>query len=393
MSSLELGGFIRNISYFPKFKDNRALKTYELCDFDVNQSSSFGRIKLSADDFVVYSKWITPKRTRSYPFSRLYEIYSSNTKVITIIPIIKDEGADSANNDRINAITFSWMNLLNIYIVLAYYDNAERKQIGSRGIAANLKRKRALKTEYITNQKLNNKGVVDKIREISNYKMTALHWNTKHFEDDFEDIWKQSVKAYSKISRKLNVRLHDSNKHMERLESFKVNNKFSLDRFKEVTNITSKGAQKREILTTHQLESLGRGVKARINISNYLGGLYYLTCDEVYTEGGKLIIQESKNSSKDFLPDKSSIKDGLFKLMLFTNLAELKFNEVPVEFTTRLKLTGKFNGRVNLPIEEEKLLFFLEQNHVNEKYREMLRKLNEESKRNNISIIIRSNSE
>lgn len=48
-----------------------------------------------------YSQWVSPRR----------------------VTIIKDEGING-DLDRINAITFSWMNLANVYIILAYYDSA-----------------------------------------------------------------------------------------------------------------------------------------------------------------------------------------------------------------------------------------------------------------------------
>lgn len=68
---------------------------------------------------------------------------------------------------------YSWMNLLNIYIILAWYEDAERKP-GT--------------TDRITNQILNVESVREKLFEVSGYQMTALHWNTTHFEKDFESI-------------------------------------------------------------------------------------------------------------------------------------------------------------------------------------------------------------
>ncbi len=39
------------------------------------------------------SKWVSPKRTRSYPYARVYDTFDSEAnKVVTIIPLIKDEG-------------------------------------------------------------------------------------------------------------------------------------------------------------------------------------------------------------------------------------------------------------------------------------------------------------
>ena len=52
-------------------------------------------------------------------------------KKITVIPIIKDEGLgerkNDSNNDRINHMTFSMMSLANIYVVLGWYDNFDKK--------------------------------------------------------------------------------------------------------------------------------------------------------------------------------------------------------------------------------------------------------------------------
>ena len=67
---------------------------------------------------------MSPKRTRSYPFARLYDILNA-PKRITVIPVLKDEGVDG-DLDRIQFSTISWMNLFDIYIVLAYYESAIR---------------------------------------------------------------------------------------------------------------------------------------------------------------------------------------------------------------------------------------------------------------------------
>ena len=45
--------------------------------------------------------------------------------MLTVIPVIKDEGKDG-DRDIIQYSTIFWMNLLNIYIVLAYYETAEK---------------------------------------------------------------------------------------------------------------------------------------------------------------------------------------------------------------------------------------------------------------------------
>ena len=83
-------GFIRGIIYRPLLGGN--LTEYNLDEFDINKAKSSGLIH-AQDNRVAYSRWVSPKRTRSYPFARIYNTYNSE-KVITIIPIIKDEGID-----------------------------------------------------------------------------------------------------------------------------------------------------------------------------------------------------------------------------------------------------------------------------------------------------------
>ena len=127
MQTRNLKGFVKDVSYTPCLTPNE-FKSYDIAQFDVNEAHMYGLIHLgTSGNNIAFSKWVSPKRTRTYPFARVYNTYHLNTKKVAIIPIIKDEGAGTQNNDRINFITFSWMNLLNIYIILAWYEDAERK--------------------------------------------------------------------------------------------------------------------------------------------------------------------------------------------------------------------------------------------------------------------------
>ena len=114
---LHFKGFIKGVTYQTFLNDS--LKVINLDNFNANKVKPFGLIKCeSSQTEIAYSKWVSPKRTRSYPFARIYNTYNSG-KAITIIPVIKDEGKDG-DRDRIQYSTISWMNLLNVYIVLAY---------------------------------------------------------------------------------------------------------------------------------------------------------------------------------------------------------------------------------------------------------------------------------
>ena len=369
MTILSLKGFVRDVRYTPCLSPD-ALNVYDIAQFDVNQVQAYGLINLGVPgNNLAFSKWVSPKRTRSYPFARIYNTYHLNTKKVTIIPIIKDEGAGTQNNDRINFITFSWMNLLNIYIILAWYEDAEIKS-GT--------------TDRITDQILNAEGVREKLLEVSQYQMTALHWNTTHFEKDFESIYLNAVAGYKKISQEKNVAVHSPKNHLQTLEKFKANGRFSLTCFKEVTLPRSSEAAHRESVTTHILESLEENAKGVFRISNYLGGQYYLTADEVYWENDQLIIQESKNSSKGKLPSEDDIKDGLFKLILFANMEEVEVDErTNIQFITRLKLTGDLIGSLFLPCATEDIFNFCAENCLPQTHQKRLILLNQETSENN----------
>ena len=369
MATLYLKGFIRDAIYTPHFNPEK-FEVYDIAQFDVNQSQSYGLVDLgTSGNNLAFSKWVSPKRTRSYPFARIYNTFHFNTKKVTIIPIIKDEGAGTQNNDRINFITFSWMNLLNIYIILAWYEDAGRK---------------AGTTDRITDQILNVESVREKLFEVSRYWMTALHWNTTHFEKDFEPIYLNAVAGYKKISQEKNVAVHSPKNHLQTLEKFKTDGRFSLTHFKEATLPRSYEAAHRESVTTHILESLEENAKGVFQISNYLGGQYYLTADEVYWEQDQLVIQESKNSSKGKLPSEDDIKDGLFKLILFANMEEVAIDErTNIQFTTRLKLTGNLIGSLFLPCATEDVFNFCGENRLTQAYQKRLILLNQEASENN----------
>lgn len=365
---LNFEGFIKDVQYKAFLAKN--LPQYEYSDFDINKAKTCGKIIFPNGEYA-YSKWVSPKRTRSYPFERLYNTFNSPMR-LTVIPILKDEGIDG-NLDRIQYSTISWMNLLNIYIVLAYYDKA-------------VKNKRHLLKNKITHQRFNVNAVNEQMSKISSYKQSALHWNRSLIEDSFVNIYKLALDSYKTISDETNVSMHDRSIQEQYLT--KVINDF--ENFKNISLNGSKDASFREIQTSHELEHLSDGTKATFQIKNYLGGIYYLTADEIIQREGIYIIQESKNSTTGFLPNLSDIKDGLFKLILYSNLDTLHLNSEPVNFKSCLKLTGKkIVGSLTMPCDESLITNFLNENKNNytKKEEQILTKLNQEASSNQKLVI------
>lgn len=372
---LNFEGFIKDVQY-------RAFLTEELFEynfnlFDINAVGTSGKVMLPNGEFS-YSKWVSPKRTRSYPFERLYNTFNSPMR-LTVIPVLKDEGLDG-DLDRIQFSTVSWMNLLNVYIVLAYYDRAVKNN-----------RPLQFSRNKITSQAFNVETVNDQIARISQYKQSALHWNRTLMEDSFVDIYKKALDSYENISRSTGIRMHDRKVQEQYLAIIMMD----FQNFKNISLRGSKGASVRETQTSHGYEYLSDGLKAAFKIENYLGGTYYLTTDEVVQEGDVYIIQESKNSTKGFLPGVSDIKDGLFKLILYSNLHTLTLDTVPVKFRSRLKLTGnKVRGILSMPCDDGDLDRFFSQNMGACTPREIaiIRKRNQEAANNQkLEILISSN--
>lgn len=159
--------------------------------------------------------------------------------------------------------------------------------------------------------------------------------------------------------------------------------------FEEFKNISLKGSQEasnREALTSHNFEHLVDGMKATFCIKNYLGGTYYLTPDEIIkVKMDNYIIQESKNSTKSALPSIDDIQDGLFKLILFSNIDSLELNNEKIDFSVRLKLTGKnIKSRLILPASSEEINNFIRTNAAvfNKNQNDTIIKLAQEAQHN-----------
>src|SRR5690554_1402408 len=114
-------GKIENISYKTFIETN--LKEV---DYNTNINDWPSKCIVKRDNvYYSISKWVSPKRTRSYPFSRVYDTFSYvGGKKITIIPIVKDEG-QKGDRDYLQWATISLMSLLNVYVIITYYTDGE----------------------------------------------------------------------------------------------------------------------------------------------------------------------------------------------------------------------------------------------------------------------------
>ena len=87
---MDIEGQITGIKYKMFLSEN--LPVIEINEFNINKIPSSCLLKDGRTSFAL-SKWVSPKRTRSYPYERVYNTLNVSKK-ITVIPIIKDEGFD-----------------------------------------------------------------------------------------------------------------------------------------------------------------------------------------------------------------------------------------------------------------------------------------------------------
>ena len=333
-------GQITGIKYTILLADD--LKQIGINKFNINDSPACFILKDRKNSYAL-SKWVSPKRTRSYPYERVYNTLNSPKK-ITIIPIIKDEGVDG-DRDYLQWDTISLMSLLDVFVIFAYYEKATKNPKYSN---------------KITDFKFNNKYILSKIKEIKQYHSSALHWNLNELNTNLFNIVEKVQKSYAKIGTQTGVILHNQLGIDKFLQ--KIGNDVSL--FMDFSREKAEKAQAREILTVQPKERLFTTTKEKITITNYLGGQYFFTVDEVSFDNNILLLVESKHTKHSLLPSKGDIKDGLLKMILYSNLTNVIINGIRTQSKGVLNLTSSLlQGQlISNHKTHERVKFFLQNN-------------------------------
>lgn len=150
------------------------------------------------------------------------------------------------------------------------------------------------------------------------------------------NIIDKAKRSYSEIEKATGVKLHNFNG----LDNFKEKIGKDVSSFMAFSRSKAERAQSAEFATLQPKESLSTLTKARITISNYLGGQYFFTVDEISFVDDKISLIEGKHSKNSLLPSNGDIKDGLLKMILYCNLSEVTANGQEVESEAVLRLTS-----------------------------------------------------
>jgi len=331
---MEIYGEIKGIKYKPFLNKSLASYTIDKLDKALSEKASF-ILEFDDKNAIAISWWVSPKRTRSYPYARVYDTLGFTGKRVTIIPVIKDEGKDG-DRDFLQWDTISLMSLLGVYVIIGYYIKAD---------------KNPRYQNKITNQRFDVDYIKEEIQRLLSYQSDALHWNIGQI-DKIHKISEKAIENYEKISKKLNVKLHSLESAKKRIEEIYKNK----ENFIQSSRLYAREAQIRESKTKQPKENI-KGMKAKITIKNYLGGLYYFTCDEIEIYNNKVYLIEAKHSSRSVLPSEEDIKDGLIKMVLYSNLENVFINKKEFKFIPVLKLTTKKRFNEN-KLTKQKLKFW-----------------------------------
>lgn len=281
------------------------------------------------------SWWVSAKRTRSYPYARVYNSLSFAGKKITIIPIFKDEGKDG-DRDFLQWDTISLMSLLGVYAIISYYVKANK--------SPRYKNK-------ITNQRFNAQLIIEEMNKLLSYQSDALHWNLEQIEK-VGKIGQQALLSYKNISKKLHIKMHSETSAQKKVDELLKGK----EQFMSSSRSLAKKAQSREKVTIQPKEFIKAGDKAILTIKNYLGGYYYFTADEAKIIKDNVHLIEAKHSAEGRLPALDDIRDGLLKMILFTNLKNLKIKDKRYKPKPTLKLsTGYGFNRSELSASQKKI--------------------------------------
>lgn len=314
---MDVSAKITGIKYTPFLC--RSMNQYSISeiDFAFSKDATF-ILNVPGNKQVALSWWVSPKRTRSYPYARVYNTLNFQGKKITTIPILKDEGKEG-DRDFLQWDTVSLMSLLGVYVIICYYKSAER----------------SLRYRHkITNQRFDIQHIEEELNNILSYQSDALHWNIAQVEKVGE-LGQRALDSYKKISKILGVEMHSEDSARKRVDELLKGKEVFMTLSREL----AKKAQDRESITIQPKERLS-GIKATLTIKNYLGGYYFFTCDEVKIEKRIIYLIEGKHSKQSAIPSLEDIKDGLIKMILFTNLKEVKIGNTIYHHKPILKLTS-----------------------------------------------------
>lgn len=267
------------------------------------------------------SVWKTPKRTRTYPYSRMYfTLNRSGCRPITVIPVVKDEGAGKGRDrDYLQWDSLSMTSYLGIYAILAYY------------VAA---RKDTKEPRKVTGFVFDWDYVGDKISEALETHMTPKEWNDRE-RTNLGRIVGRVLEGQDKIREMTGVSLKSREFLVRKLRKLG-----DPESFMRSSRLLSRQAQERESETQQPKELIYGVLKASITLNDSWGGVYNWTVDEAQLVRDKVLLIDKKHGK--IIPHYDDLSDAFFKMIFWTNIEELStVDGIPLQPIPVVAMTSK----------------------------------------------------
>jgi hypothetical protein len=251
---------------------------------------------------VAVSWWVSAKRTRSYPYARVYDTLAFIGMRATIIPFVKDEGA-KGDRDFLQWDTISLMSLLGVYVILAFYIKAQPSSVKGK----------------ITRQRFDCSYLANRFEELARTKLSAHEWNLHEVENNLKFVAEMTKEGYRRIRSATGIRLHDESGINEAIKLLAQ----GVEKYRDRSRIFADKAQRREAVTLQPKEHVTKARKWMIAIRNQKGGYYPWTIDEMIKIKDVAFLIEKKHSAKKRIPAIGDIKDGLLRLIVYSNIVKI----------------------------------------------------------------------
>lgn len=357
---MEITGTINSITYSVQCAEK--LRTIAFDTFDINTSPP-ACVVTSGGTGLALSKWVSPKRTRSYPYERVYNTLQYPMRV-TVIPVLKDEGA-RGERDFLQWDTVMLMSLLDVHVILGYYNQAT-----ARG-------------NKVSNFMFDAVHVGKQLKELLSSKPQAREWNIAQLQQLQSGLLERVVEGYNTIAQQTGVAFHDN----AGIEQFRRSMHDNLETFMEFSRKKSVQAQNREFNTIQPKEALSSATKAKVTIHDAWGGLYYFTVDEVAIENNTLYMIEDKHTVHGVIPNISDIKDGLLKMIFYRNMTGVAADGIPMNHIPTVALTSRrLVTSITTADNSANIVQFVAKNNLKPAQQQLIEHLFKEAQTNGIEI-------
>lgn len=251
-------------------------------------------------------KFTTPKRTRSFPFARTFELLSSSNKKLAFIPIVKDEGRVQC--DYLGLETVAILNAFGVYVIISYYSDAAAKTNKDGKIT-------------ITNQKLSFKEIAEEIKRIHERNVSPKEWN-REMVTKFPFYLKKAMEAYESIRKKLNYPAGVFSSVTQIPKYLQTISEDGFDEYLEMRDGWKKKSQASDLLTIQPKEDVIKSlknVKLDVTFEDNLGLGYpvafHASPDEAMAFNNKIVFIEKKRNESF-----QNIEEHIFRMIMFERL-------------------------------------------------------------------------